>query len=207
MIYLASGLVLIGISFLVYVAAFAARAGRISQKIPALPPDAVVTHTYCPKHSEVPKRGRLAAEAGSLLAYRFHIPLVLAVGHTVPNETRMESEIYRDYVEKHFADRLPEIILGRNPAARDTHAETGEAARLAKEKGWRRLLIVGLTPHLVRIRGYWKEYEPDFTLSFTGVAGPKKYYLWESLMFILEIIFPPGSYRRTTLLDLAGRRK
>lgn len=196
--------------FLFYEAAFLWRARRISQRPPSARVqafDAVVTHTYCPKHSKVPKRGERVAGAASRLAYDLNIPLILAVGHTVPGEPQTESEIYRYYIEKHFANHLPAIVLGQNPDARDTHAETREAARIAKERGWRRLVVMGLAPHLVRIRGYWREYERDFALTFIGVTGPQKYYLWESLMFLLEKLFPPNSKRRAMLLDLVGRKK
>jgi len=191
-------------------ASFTRKAGRIGEKESNLSKksfNAIVLHTYCPKHSRVPARGRIVSEAAVRFASQWKIPLILAVGHTVPGEPRTESQVYRDYLRERFPEKTFNIILGKDLDARDTARETKEAARLAKEQKMGSLLVVGLTPHLVRIQGYWQDFSKDFSLSYIGVSGPKRYYVWEFCMFILEKILPPGSRRRQIALNISGRRR
>ena len=189
---------------------FTRKAGRIGEKESNLSKksfSAIVLHTYCPKHSRVPARGRIVSEAAVRFASQWKIPLILAVGHTVPGEPRTESQVYHDYLRERFPEKTFNIILGKDLDARDTARETKEAARLAKEQKMGSLLVVGLTPHLVRIQGYWQDFSKDFSLSYIGVSGPKRYYVWEFCMFILEKILPPGSRRRQIALNISGRRR
>lgn len=169
--------------------------------------DAVMLHTYCPKHSIVPLRGEIVSESACDLVSKLKVPLILAVGHTVPGETRTESKIYHDYIRVKFPDCAPYIVLGEDSDARDTRAETQEAARILKARQAKSVLVVGIRPHLVRIQSYWQEFGKGLFISFIGVDGPKRYYIWEFIMLILETILPPGSRRREFALDIAGRKK
>src|SRR3990167_3015605 len=95
-------------------------------------PDAVMVHTFCPKNSIVPLRGRLVANKGYDLAKSLNIPLLMTVGKTVQKESRKECEIYHDFLLKTRGQSV-KIITGENPQIRDTFGETNEALRLCRK--------------------------------------------------------------------------
>ncbi|OHA00768.1 MAG: hypothetical protein A3C12_01320 [Candidatus Sungbacteria bacterium RIFCSPHIGHO2_02_FULL_49_20] len=180
----------------------------VTQKDPsATVADAIVVHTYCPKRSHIPRRGQLVVESACRLACDINVPLILAVGHTVPRESRTEAEIYRDYIKQHLPTCLGRVILGQNPEAQDTYQETKEAVRLLTLRGYKSLFVVGLQPHLPRITKHWAKLGGQLKITYVAVEGPKRYYIWEFLMFVSEWFIPPQSRRRRFVLNLVGRKK
>ena len=171
-------------------------------------PDVVMVHTFCPKKSIIPPRGRLVADTGYNLAKRFNVPLLMTVGKTVQNESRKECEVYRDFLFM-TRDRSIKIITGEDSNIRDTFMETSEALRLCQKLSFKKILIVGLHSHIsLRAKKFWKKSscKQNIEFDFVFVKGPIKYYFWELLMLILEIPFPPRSWRRDLIFNLVGRK-
>lgn len=166
-------------------------------------------HTFCPKKSIVPFRGRLVSDAAYNIAKYFKVPLLVTVGKTVPGELRMECEVYRDYLVQRYGNEIT-IITGIDPVARDTYLETQEAIRICNKNGYCNILIVGLRPHLgSRIEKFWRKLTKNYEqirFNFVAVDGPIKYYFWEFVMMLLEIPLPPQSPQRNFVLDLVGRK-
>lgn len=172
--------------------------------------DAIVVHTYCPRGAvtELPMRGRLIAQAAYLMAKRFRSPIIMAVGNTVPGEPRTESEIYRDFIIRFYDQEIAhKIILGNDKNARDTWRETTEAYRIAMTSGYRKILVIGMRPHLARIIPYWQKInQENLKIQFVGIYGPGQYYVWELAMIIAEFIIPPRTRRRNFVLNMVGRK-
>jgi len=178
-----------------------------------VPPDAVLVHTYKPTNGEIPDRGQAVLERGWLLAEYYKRPLLLVCGHTVPGEKRTEGAMYRDYALRNFGDAV-NILLGEDPAVRDTAGETKEAIRIARTLDARHLLVIASRPHLYRVSALWQNIQRNFAglrrndlyVVFYGEQCPAEYYLWEFTMLILEKFLPVGSRRRDFVLNLVGRR-
>jgi hypothetical protein len=172
-------------------------------------PDAIMVHTYCPKNSIIPQRGKdVVRETTRMLSWYPHCPIIFSVGNTVPGEKRTEAEIYRDY----FLSRYPQasIIVGADKEARDSAGEIKEADHICRERGFNRVTIIALKPHLVfRLKKYWKKTNSNnwykFTFSYPD-DYQRRYWVWEFCMLILEKFLPPGSKRRHFVLNLAGRK-
>jgi hypothetical protein len=168
--------------------------------------EVIMAHTYCPKHSRVPYRGQLVVTRACDEARAQNVPLILAVGNTVPTDERTEAKIYQDFIVNELDGDDLEIILGQNSLATSTASETKEAARICRDRGFSRIAVCALEPHMMRVQKFWKQYSNEFHVDFLPVTGPLKYHYWEFCMLILERLLPQDSARRKFVLDMIGRR-
>ena len=171
---------------------------------------AISFHTYKPKNSIVPLRGKIIANYAYRIAQQLNVPIILSVGHTVPNESRTESEIYRDYIASlPKYNGLIKIIITDNPNTKDTHREVTTTFNRCLKNNFTHIAIIALTPHLIlRIIPYWQKINSNqkIQIHFNGILGPKKYIFWELIMLVLEFYIPPNSQQRKFLLNLVNRR-
>jgi hypothetical protein len=169
---------------------------------------AISLHTYKPKNSIVPKRGRMIANYAYQIAKKKNVAIILSVGNTVPNKTKMESEIYRDYLFDKYGSNI-KIITGSNPDARDTNREVQESYKTCQKFNIKSFGVVGLIPHLVlRIIPYWQKInsQQKMAIYFDGILGPPQYIFWEFAMMIFESYFPPNTKIRNFILNLVDRK-
>lgn len=170
---------------------------------------AITFHTYKPKGSNIPKRGKIIAEHAYNIAKKLGVPIILSVGKTVPDKQSMECELYQEYIYSNLGHVI-EVIIGRNKNVRDTYGEVKETYRIAKKNNFQKIGVVALLPHLVwRIIPFWQAENKsnDLIIRFNGILGPKKYIIWEFLMLILETYLPPGSSRRNFCLKISKRHR
>ncbi len=171
---------------------------------------AVSFHTYKPKSSIIPLRGKIIANYAYQVAEKLNVPIILSVGHTVPNESRTESEIYRDYITSlSNYDKKIKIITSNNLQARDTESEVATTFKQCLKNHYRKIGVVALLPHLIlRIIPYWQKInsKQKIQIYFNGILGPQKYIFWELIMLVLEFYIPPNSRQRKILLNLVNRR-
>jgi hypothetical protein len=80
-------------------------------------------------------------------------------------------------------------------------------AAVAAQRGYQRVLLVALAPHLPRVTRHWRDANASLTTHGIGVAGPFRYRAWEWVMTPLETVLPPGSRARQLLFELTGRRR
>ncbi len=171
-----------------------------------------MVHTYCPKDSIVPARGLDVLRWGIKKARtKCYCPLIMTVGRTVPSDTRSEAQIYKkEALRMMNLDYDVKIIVGADMAARDSADEIAEANRICRERGFKKLTVVALKPHLVlRLKRKWKAENKDGWYTFTFSSPDqyqKKYWIWEFCMMVLEFFLPPGSRRRNLVLNIAGRK-
>jgi len=169
---------------------------------------AVSFHTYKPKNSIIPKRGQMIAHYAYQIAETINVPIILSVGNRVPNEPRMESEIYRDYIFNNHGTDIP-IITRSGSKATDTNREVRESFTRCQELNIKSFGVIGLIPHLVlRIIPYWQKINvhQNVIIYFDGIIGPPQYIFWEFVMMILENYIPPNSKQRKFILNLVNRR-
>jgi hypothetical protein len=170
---------------------------------------AVSFHTYKPKKSVVPLRGKIIAIHACKIAKQLGVPIILSVGHTVPYEARTESEIYRDYIVSLPNCKEIKIITADNPAVRDTYGEVNATFQRCLNNGFKQIAVIALLPHLIlRIIPYWQKANAKHKLKiyYHGILGPKKYVFWEFAMLISEFYFPPNSWQRKILFNFINRK-
>ncbi len=169
-------------------------------------PTSVSVHTYKPKDGIIPYRGQCVLDRAMKFARLYNCPLILSVGLT--NDIAvMEAEIYEAEVAR-FAPDIT-VIIGKDPFVRETAAEAREAQRICHKLDSSLNLVVALQPHAARIEAIWKKLlrnDDKLTVYIVPVKGPAKYWIWETCMFIMHFLAPPGSKRQSLILDLVGRK-
>ncbi len=128
--------------------------------------DCIAAHTYCPKKdtTNLPLRGRLAIHQAYLLAARSGKPILLAVGNTVRGDSRMECEIYADFLRRNY--NFTNVILGEDHDARDTVREADEMHRLCVAHGFKKIMRFGARYHLARISWHWNRVNGNNTWNY-----------------------------------------
>jgi|GEM_PF-3341513 len=167
--------------------------------------DIVSVHTFKPRNGRIPFRGQLVLHMACLQALRHKCPLILSVGRTIPG-VLTEAQIYANEAARRYP--LVTVSVGQDETARETLSEAREALRISKKRCCSTHLVVGLAPHLARIRIVWKLVNPalDTEVLFLPVPGAVRYWVWEACMLCLYIVAPPGSRAQGFLLDLVGRK-
>lgn len=171
--------------------------------------DAVTFHSYKPPKGIIPERGKRVAAAAVDWALHCGCLILLNVGHTVPGDPRMESEIYAQHIRLKINARV-KIITGRDSDIRDTDREVKSCFKFCIDQGYKSLCVVAAYPHLgSRILEYWHKVNKgrQVDVTFVGVHVQPRIYLWELAMMLADKIFlPPGSKRREMLLSFIGRK-
>lgn len=170
--------------------------------------DCVAVHTYCPKKDTIrlPLRGRLTIQAAYLLALRANVPILLAVGHTIPGDPRTEGQIYADFLYRNCD--FTNVILGEDPDARDTAREAKEMHRLCMVHGFKKVMRFGARYHLARISWHWNRIngwgtrnyfktifwywlhpgsQETLKTYFVGVYVPAYLYFFEVPFFLVDM--------------------
>ena len=168
-------------------------------------PSSLSVHTYKPVNGTIPLRGWLVLEAGYNLAKKHSCPLILSVGNTGGLVT--EACIYKAGAHQRFGTDV-QILVGDDVTVRETSGEVGQTLAMCRSIASRRHLVIGLAPHIARIRLIWRKFnfEQNPEIDFLPVYGPWKYWIWEAVMLCLHFIVPPGSRAQWILLNIVRRK-